>query len=231
MRRREAVNLREKLDQVQEKLPVRRPFDKMSLHFVIPLVLFYLVIGILLIWLEDMVPTVTSWVLAAFLILLGLWLLLRYFRADTEKRIAGIDLAASSILLLAGILLACSPKYLVSVLPAIWGLSLIFGGFLKIQYAFDEKSVGVNRWWIMLIFSAVSLVIGILTLLRATIFGNSQLFIGIFMLSEALLDVVVYFLITHGMKKQNNASGTVQVSPQVPVSESSPAKDAGIPAE
>ena len=49
----------------------------------------------------------------------------------------------------------------------------------------------------------VALVIGILALLNRTVFGENQhLIIGIFMLGEAVLDLVTYFLISHGMKKQ-----------------------------
>ena len=114
-------------------------------------------------------------------------------------------MALGLVLLLAGILLICSPEDMREVFPKIWGLSLIFGGFLKIQYAFDEKSVKVKKWWIMLIFAAVSLAIGILALLNKTVFGESQhLVIGIFMLSEAALDLITYFLLSRGMKKQNS---------------------------
>ena len=66
-----------------------------------------------------------------------------------------------------------------------------------------ETAAKVSRWWIMLAFAAVSLIIGILTLLRAFIFGaeNQHLFIGIFMLGEAVLDIVTYVVIRLGMKK------------------------------
>ena len=196
--------------------------DKMSLRFILPLVLFYAVVGILLILLKDLVSNVASVTLAAGLVALGSWLLLRYFRSDTAKRIAGTDLAVGLILLLAGILLICSPSDLREVFPKVWGLSLFFGSFLKIQYAFDEKTVGVRRWWIMLIFAAVSLAIGILALLNRSVFGDNQhLFIGIFMLGEAVLDFVTYLVISHGMKKQNAA--------QAPAAEQDPETEPGEP--
>ena len=56
----------------------------------------------------------------------------------------------------------------------------------------------------MLIFAAISLAIGILTLMNKSIFqDNEHLAIGIFMLGEAVLDLVTYFLISRGLKKQN----------------------------
>ena len=179
--------------------------DKMSLRFVIPLVLFYLIVGALLIWLKDQVTTIASYVLAGLLMVYGVWLIVRYFRSTLEEQVAGKDLAFGLILLLAGIVLAFSPGSLQGILPTIWGLSLVFGGFLKIQYAFDEKIVGVKHWWIMLIFAAVSLIIGTLALLGSRVFsgGDSQtlFIIGIFMVGEAVLDLVTYFVISRGMKK------------------------------
>ena len=198
--------------------------DKMSMHFVVPLVLFYLVIGLLLILLNDLITHVAAWALAVGLMVTGGWLLLRYFRSDTTKRLAGADLAAGMILLLAGILLVCSPDDMKEVFPKIWGLSLIFGGFLKVQYAFDEKSVHVSRWWIMLFFAVASLAIGILALLNKSVFGDDQhLVIGIFMLGEAVLDLVTYFLLSRGMKKLN--------SQPIPVSVPAPVQAPAAPAE
>ncbi len=205
MKSKEARQLEERMNRLENGSPEgRRKIDKMSLRFVVPMVLFYAVVGLLLILLKDLVTDVAAWALAAGLVVLGGWLLLRYFRSANQERLAGMDFAAGLILLLAGILLICSPSAMKEVFPKIWGLSLIFGGFLKIPYAFDEKSVGVNRWWIMLIFAAVSLAIGILALLNRTVFGDSQhTVIGIFMLAEAALDLITYFLLSRGMKKQN----------------------------
>ena len=189
-------------------------FSKMSLRFVIPLVLFYLIVGALLIWLNEQATTIASYVLAVILAALGFWFIFSYFRSDLEKRTAGTDLAFGLISLLSGVVLALSPTSLKEILPAVWGLSLVFGGFLKIQYAFDEKSVGVKRWWIMLIFAALSLAIGTLALLRANVFGGSigNPIIGIFMIAEAVLDIVTFFLIKSGLKKQTSANEDTKLS-------------------
>ncbi len=223
MKKRDIKNLQEKLSQMETPRGMQR-IDKMSMQFVLPLVLFYAVVGLLLLLLGDLVTDIASWALAAGMVVLGGWLLLRYFRSSLEKRIAGMDLAAGLILLLAGILLICSPDDLEDVFPKIWGLSLVFGAFLKVQYAFDEKSVGVNRWWIMLIFAAASLAIGILTLLNKSVFGDNQhTFIGAFMLGEAVLDLVTYLLISRGMKKQNTEPEAAAAGQDAPAEPAEPA--------
>ena len=220
MKRREIMELKEKMDQIDSNSKIKK-LDKMSLHFVLPLVLFYALIGLLLILLNELVTDVAAWALAGGMVLFGGWFLLRYFRADVQNRLAGADMAMGLVLLLAGILLMRGvtdpvPGFadMREVFPKIWGLSLIFGGFLKIQYAFDERSVKVQKWWLMLIFAAVSLAIGILALLNKAVFGDNQhLVIGIFMLAEAVLDLVTYFILSRGMKKHTAPSASFSSVP------------------
>ena len=207
MRRSDRKNLEKQPDQTEVPSGLQK-LNKMSLIFVLPLVLFYIIVGLLLIFLDELVTDISAWALAAGLVIGGALLIIRYLRSKPEKRLAGADLAVGLALLLAGVLLICSPEDMKEVFPKIWGLSLVFGGFLKIQYAFDEKSVGVNRWWIMLIFAAFSLAIGALALFNDEVFGKNQhLVIGIFMLGEAVLDLVTYFLLKHGMKKMSRPEG------------------------
>ncbi len=228
MKRKEVRDLKERLDHLDSNIQERRKkIDKMSLHFIVPLILFFVIVGALLIWLENLVTTVASCVIAVGLLLIGAWLTARYFRSETARRLSGTDLAFGLILLLTGILLFISPRTLEYILPSIWGLALVFGGFLKIQYAFDEKSVDVRRWWIMLIFAGVSLVIGVLALLNKSVFGENQhMAIGIFMLGEAVLDLTTYLLLTHGMKKQAGAQAAGRPASAAPAAEIPPASAA-----
>ena len=207
--------------------------DKMSLHFVLPLVFFYLTVGVLLIWLDSMVITIASYVLAALLILTGAWLLIRYHRSGPQERVAGMDLAVGLILLFAGVLLILKPEDLAGVFPQIWGLSLVFGGFMKVQYAFDEKTVGISRWWIMLIFAALSLIIGILAFFQESVFSSSaHLVIGIFMLGEAVLDLVTFLIISRVMKRRSaEKEAAIQAAVTAANTEARPAAQSPAPEE
>ena len=144
------------------------------------------------------------------MILCGVWSGIVYLRSDPVRRITESRLATGLILLVAGTLLAFNPNYLEDILPFIWGLALLFGGFLKIQYAFDEKSVRVKKWWIMLLFAAFSLIVGIIALLNPAFLGeNRNLVIGILLVLEAVLDITVFFLLRHALKKSSQPLATV----------------------
>ena len=167
----------------------------------IPL-LFCLICGVLLIVLKETALRITAMVLAALLLGWGGWSIFKYFRSDLMTRITESHLAVGLVLLVTGGMLLFSPDFLNDFLPYVWGLAVLFGSFLKVQYAFDERSVKVKNWWVMLIFAAASLVFGILSLLRPEFFGNNmEVVVGIFLLVEAVLDSVVFFLLNKAMKE------------------------------
>ncbi len=185
-------------------------------------ILFCLVCGMLLILFGNLALRITAYVLAGVMIICGAWNIISYIRSAPLDRITGSKLAIALILLVSGTMLAFNPDYPDKLLPIVWGLALLFGGFLKIQYAFDEKSVRIQKWWIMLIFAAFSLIIGILSLLNPAFMGESRnLIIGILLLVEAVLDIVVWFMLRHALKKLKegtHSSGAVQEQVPPPAS-------------
>ena len=184
--------------------------DTLTARSMILPILFCLVCGLLLIFFVNLALRITAYVLAGVMILCGVWSGIVYLRSDPVRRITESRLATGLILLVAGTLLAFNPNYLEDILPFIWGLALLFGGFLKIQYAFDEKSVQVKKWWIMLLFAAFSLIVGIIALLNPAFLGeNRNLVIGILLVLEAVLDITVFFLLRHALKKSSQPLATV----------------------
>ena len=196
--------------------------DTLTARSMILPILFCLVCGLLLIFFGNLALRITAYVLAGVMILCGVWSGIVYLRSDPVRRITESRLATGLILLVAGTMLAFNPNYLEDILPFIWGLALLFGGFLKIQYAFDEKSVQVKKWWIMLIFAAFSLIVGIIALLNPAFLGeNRNLVIGILLVLEAVLDITVFFLLRHALKKTSQPLATVSqtFSPDEPVAD------------
>ena len=203
--------------------------DTLTARSMILPIAFCLVCGVLLILFGNLALRITAYVLAGVMILCGIWSIIAYMRSKPVQRITESRLATGLILLVAGSLLAFNPNYLEDFLPFIWGLALLFGGFLKIQYAFDEKSVNVKRWWIMLIFAAFSIIVGILSLLNL-LGENRNLVIGILLVLEAVLDITVFFLLRHALKKSSQPVAAVtQAFESDTPAEESPAKSPETP--
>ncbi len=179
--------------------------EKIGRPMLFPIV-FCLISGLLLILLENLTMTITGYVLAAMLIIYGGWLIIEYIRSTPMARIVEAKLAVGLILLVAGTMLAFSPESLKDLLPYAWGLALLFGGFLKIQYAFDRKSLGAEKWWILLILAAFSIILGVISLLNPAFLGDKkELVIGILLTVEAVLDIVVFLLLKRKIRKKTAA--------------------------
>ena len=213
--------------------PSEKNPNALNLKSILMPFLFSLICGILLIAFQSWTLKITSWILSALMIGWGGWLIFKYFKSEPMARITGSNMASGLALLVSGILLACSPDFLKDFLPFIWGLSMLFGAFLKIQYAFDERTVGVEKWWMMLIFAAVSLIFAILSLLRPGFFGdNVEIIVGIFLIAEAILDIVVFILLNKAMKEKapkitySIPNEPAQVVPNAPAPEAVPAAPA-----
>ena len=171
---------------------------------------FDLICGILLIALGNLALRVTSYALAGVMIISAIYMIIVYVRSKPLVKITELRLAGGLVLIVAGALLAFNPEYLENLLPFIWGIALLFGAFVKIQYAFDELALKIEKWWIMLILAAFSMVIGILTLANPAFLGeNRNVIIGIMLIVEAIIDLVVFLLIRKALMNLAPAGATI----------------------
>jgi len=171
---------------------------------------FDLICGILLIALGNLALRVTSYALAGVMIISAIYMIIVYVRSKPLVKITELRLASGLVLIVAGALLAFNPEYLENLLPFIWGIALLFGAFVKIQYAFDELALKIEKWWIMLILAAFSMVVGILTLANPAFLGeNRNVIIGIMLIVEAIIDLVVFLLIRKALKNLAPAGATI----------------------
>lgn len=174
---------------------------------------FDLICGILLIALGNLALRVTSYALAGVMIISAIYMIIVYVRSKPLVKITELRLAGGLVLIVAGALLAFNPEYLENLLPFIWGIALLFGAFVKIQYAFDELALKIEKWWIMLILAAFSMVVGILTLANPAFLGeNRNVIIGIMLIVEAIIDLVVFLLIRKALKNLAPAGATIPLS-------------------
>lgn len=152
---------------------------------------FYVVCGLLLLLLPNLALSIANYALSIGLCAIGAVFVISYVRMAALDAIKSMSLAIGLVAILIGVLLLFNPSILQAALPFLWGLTLLVGGFGKVQIAFDLKRIGDTKWWLTLIGSALSFIMGILAVSRpefiASVFTQ---FIGIALLVEAALDVV-----------------------------------------
>lgn len=164
-------------------------------------IVFYAVCGLLLLLLPTQAITIANYVIAGIMAAVGIICIITYFSDSVIVGNFGLRLAGGLALICFSVLMFCYPTFLAKLLPVIWGLSLIVGGFGKIQASADLKRFGDRQWWIILLGAALSFVLGIMCLANPIYIAETILiFIGICLLVEAALDLVSFFVVRHKVK-------------------------------
>lgn len=166
------------------------------------LIAFYAVCGLLLLLLPDLALLIANYALAITLCVVGLVMVIGYIRAEALDGMLSYGLSVGLILLMAGVVLLFNSNILMALLPFLWGVAMLTGGFGKLQMAFDLRRIGQGRWWLMLLAALVSFALGVLSLTRPVFMATTVTqFAGIALLVEAALDVAALLTVKREFKR------------------------------
>jgi uncharacterized membrane protein HdeD (DUF308 family) len=172
------------------------------------LIAFYAICGLLLLLWPDLALTIANYALAAVLCVVGLAMIIGYIRSEAVEGMLSYGLAIGLILALVGVVLFIKSGILITLLPFLWGIAMIAGGFGKFQMAFDLKRIHQNRWWLLLIGALISFVLGIFSVTDPVFLATvATQFAGISLLVEAVLDTSALLMIKNEFKHLRVQSG------------------------
>jgi len=97
---------------------------------------------------------------------IGIFNLIRYFRLDTKTSLQSNALSTGIIWIIGGIAVMALKGTLMSILPIFFGVIILIGGVSKLQGALSLRRMNAGRWYLELIFAAVSILFGVLILLN-----------------------------------------------------------------
>ena len=106
------------------------------------------------------------------------------FRA--ASLIAGIPLAVL------GVFIFLQPSFLAEFIPIVVGVIVLFDGVMNLIETFDQMRQKYDKWWISLIFAVLTLLLGMLLILRP--FGVAKFVmqaIGVIMLYNGISDIFI----------------------------------------
>lgn len=181
-----------------------RDFNRNSSYWTA--ILFYLVCGLLLLLLPNLALSIANVALAVILCVVGVRCILSYMRGSVLDGVLGIQLALGLVALCFGLLLFFNPLFLAELLPLLWGMALLAGGFGKVQMAADLKRIGDGAWWYALIAALLSFVLGALAITKPA-FISSVLtqFVGVSLIVEGILDLVSFLTINKKIREFRKA--------------------------
>ncbi len=156
---------------------------------------FFIALGVLLVLQPDMSMINFCRFLGGVAALFGVVRVIGYFIRELDGVGLRYDFATGAFAIIAGALLIWRAPEMAGIMAVVIGLFILVDCVFKLQVAMDSKRMGANAWWITLLFTCVSMVLGLL-LVFDTFKGQQVLSImmGISLVADGLqnLCTVIY---------------------------------------
>lgn len=148
-------------------------------------------LGILLICDPGLSVGIIGTAVGILMIVFGTVKLVGYFSRDLFRLAFQYDLAFGILLITLGIIVLLRPESVMTFICIAIGISTLADALFKIQIAADSKQFGIRRWWLILVFAAISAAVGLVLVCRP---GQSSellvVLLGITLLSEGILNLI-----------------------------------------
>lgn len=164
-------------------------FRKMQRSYII-MAVAYVVFGLSLLIKPELSTTVICYAIGAVCVIYAVANLIKYFTGSMNRMYIEPDFVLSVIICVFGIVTIVRPSVIISILPFIVGIVLVFSGLIKVQDGINLKRFNYDRWFLVLGFAVISVILGIVVLLNP--FGTGLLFtriVGLFFTVDGVLSI------------------------------------------
>ena len=130
--------------------------------------LLYMLVGFFLLKWPDRAIQIVCYAFGTITLVYGMTRLIRYALKKNQEQgiLSGLNLTIGIIMTGIGSFLLVSPSTVVSIIPIVIGIVIVIHSLTKIQQALEIKAVQYDKWWIMLIVSLVTAVLGIIIVFK-----------------------------------------------------------------
>ena len=188
---------------------MREKLKEMRADILLSSVLCIILGIVLIVWSEGTLNFIGR-LFALILIVIGAVYLIGYFFNGLEKNLSGI---AGAVLLLIGIWIMITPGVVVSVIPIIIGVILIYHGLKQVLLSMESKKYNNSKWGLGLLLAVISIVFGAICISNA--FGIMELtsiVIGISLIYNGVSNIWVSWQATKSERNYHNSSTTIDVT-------------------
>ena len=120
----------------------------------------YIVLGLVLVIWPDISVHTFCFVFGIGMIIFGGAHLILYFTKDRFLSVMQPDLVIGVVCVSTGCYILMKMEYMLEIIPFAMGIVALLGGIVKIQSALDLKRLSAVRWYIMLVWAVVLLIMG-----------------------------------------------------------------------
>ncbi len=166
-----------------------------------------ILIGIALVRFYDQYETYFDFIIGGIVMAIGIVNIVFYFAKKMEDGVFRSEFALGIVCLAVGIFVALNGGASFSFLIVI-GVLCALDGIIKLQYTLDLARMHYKKWWIVLVFSILGIVVGIIILMGILndVFDTSITYTGLIMCLNALFDAAVAVIVAVRNRKALKAA-------------------------
>lgn len=155
-----------------------------------------LILAIFLIFRPIASSLATVYMFGMFVLIDGIIHIVSYFKTEKNDRLMNFEFAEGILSILSGLLIFYSAEYLVAVLPILLGVWIIVKSIIKMQISMNVRTDIQSNWVLILLFSIISLLLGIFILFNPMYGYITISIMGIFIAIYEILNIIesVYIL-------------------------------------
>ena len=121
-----------------------------------------LILGIILVVYPSTSLTVVCRVVGAIVLITGLGMIFSYLRSETKGILARIGLVFGSILAIVGGFIVLRPLGIVSIIPIVFGVLLVYHGIANMRQALELRQYKDKGLWLPVLIAATTIILGVL---------------------------------------------------------------------
>ncbi len=163
--------------------------------------LIALLLGIIQVFAPEFVLKVLDYLVGVCILILGIFNIILY-KKNRIKNISTNNLSYGIILLVLGVYFLTHKGFVVGIMALVFGFYIMVNGIFGIQFSFESKNKGFEKWKVLLIMSIINFILGVIVLFLpiqsslVLIFWN-----GIFMILSAVINLVVLIINKRSLKE------------------------------
>ena len=168
-----------------------------------------ILLGVVFIIWKDGVLGVMGSMFAILLIIIGVVYLGSFFLNLVTN---GVSVLMGIIILAVGIWFLIEPSVIVSLIPIVIGVVLLFHGIRALKETLEAKKYGFSSWGVNLVLALLGIVFGIICIFDASgVMEKAIMLVGIILVFNGISNIWIAGTATHAAKDYARKNETVDV--------------------
>lgn len=176
--------------------------------FILSSILCILLGVVFIVWKDGVIDVMGS-VFAILLIIIGLVYLCSFFLNLVTN---GLSVLMGIIILAVGIWFLIQPAVIVSLIPIVIGVVLLFHGIRALKETVEAKKFGYGSWGVNLALALVSIAFGIVCIFDAfSVMEKAIMVVGAILIFNGLSNIWIAATATHAAREYERRNAAIDV--------------------